>query len=109
MIAAFHKREKIKPVSDSAVCYRTFQSPTNRDVPRTEKRVTHKPNRQCTDKRLAYHNSATRLQCTEEGEGSLEKSRAHRITTCLPLSVQALLQPSLTFYTVFSFCAGLDR
>ena len=45
------------------------------------------PNRQCTDKRFAYHNSATRLQWIEEGEGSLKGSRAHRITTILPLSV----------------------
>ena len=39
-VTAFHEWEKVKPVCDSAVCYRTFQSPTNRDVPRTEKRVT---------------------------------------------------------------------
>ena len=53
------------------------------------------PHRQCTDKRLAYHNSATRLQWAGEEQGR----RTHRITTFLPVSVQALLQPSFTFYT----------
>ena len=37
----FISEKKIQLVSDSAVCDRTFQSPTNRDVPRTEKRVAH--------------------------------------------------------------------
>ena len=33
--------KKSKPVYDFTVCYRSFQSPTNRDVARTEKRITH--------------------------------------------------------------------
>ena len=40
-------------------------------------------NRQYTTKRLVYNISATRLQWTEEGEGSLGGSRAHHITTFL--------------------------
>ena len=49
-------------------------------------------NRQCTTKGLVHHNSAPRLQWTEEGEGSLEGSRAHRITTFL----------SKLFFSIFS-------
>ena len=40
-VTTFYRWEKVKPVCDSAVCYRTFQSPTNRDVPGTAKRVTN--------------------------------------------------------------------
>ena len=97
MIAAFHKWEKIKPVSDSAVCYRTFQAPTNRDVPKTEKkRVTH----------IRIGNVPTNdwpiIIQPQDGNGP-GKNKAdlhtHRLTTFLPVSVQALLQPFFTFYT----------
>ena len=62
-IAAFHRSKKNnnKPVFDSAVCYRTFQLPANRDVPRTEKRVTYNQIGNVPTKRLAYYNSATGL------------------------------------------------
>ena len=60
--------KKIKPVSDSGVCYRTFQSPTNRDVPRTEKRVTHNQIGNVPTKRLVYHNSATRCNGPRAGK-----------------------------------------
>ena len=70
------------------MCCRTFQSPTNGDVPRTEKCVTHNQIGNVPTKRLVYYNSATRLPWTGEEQGR----GTHRITTFSLLCVQALLQ-----------------
>ena len=104
-MAAFHKWEKMKPVfnfalygvrPDSTKCWvglfnhrQTAVDRGRRSVLRITKLAMY------PDKRLAYYNSATRRQWTGEKQGRLP----HRISTFLPVSVQALLQPSFTFYT----------
>ena len=83
---------------NSTVCCWTFQSPTSRDIPRTEKHVTHWSIRQCADKRFVYYNSSTILQWTGEEHGR----RTHRITTFLPVSVKSSAS-SAFFYLLYKW------
>ena len=52
------------------MCDRIFQSPANRDAPRTEKRITYNQIGNVPTKRLVYHNLATRLQWTVNIDGT---------------------------------------
>ena len=62
---------------DSTVCDRTFQSPTNRDAPRTEKRITYNQMDSVPMKRLTYCNSCNG---PKKGQGSCARGRAYGYT-----------------------------